>query len=558
VTDFSTSAELSIFLNERSLRQSRQTISDELDRANTTVDVDPVLRTDHLQSQLNAARSEVDTALTVSPSVTDAGLDEQLQGRRTSVAVDRVVQTGRIQDQLDALDPTVTVGTRIAQPDGGVAGALSAGGGGGGAAGVDLLVAQQQTNDLLTDNIALNDTRNELLRELVKNTEGGSGQGDGGLLGRLLRRLPRIGKILGGLGGTIAAVLAAELSGFDVGDALTDAIPDFVVSDFIDPTPVSPSDLIANAAVISAELLVGEKAAVLVENLISGKLSLEPAMLIAKRAALDVANFLTGTFPIGIAALLADTFPLVLGNILSDAFPIVPEDLISSGEGQASESGQQRGQQSGATEPTAMLSTTTAIDPVESGPSGTATAERPEATAPGAEVGPAARGASEVREGSGGTSDFLAQLGTVTGIAPFGEFGPTAGASFAANNPEKTAAAGLTAGALATPIGSVASVGAAGAAALGLGGLATGGVAGASDGRRPGGASPGRGTINVSVESPEVTVQPPPDATAGEVAEQTGRETDRQIREIVREEWRRLQQQGTLNNSLGASFAKEF
>jgi len=158
----------------------------------------------------------------------------------------------------------------------------------------DQLVNDSQSNpgaatSMLEDNIALNETRNDLLREILDATEMGARNRG--------RRLPSLGKGMLALGGGAVGVLAL-LSKVDWAGLVGDAIPDIQPGDVVDAAEVAASEFVGEGLPVAATDLVDDN------------------------------------LPIDVGAVLASTPLVSLGAILAKGeFPIKPGDILGESSG---------------------------------------------------------------------------------------------------------------------------------------------------------------------------------------------------------------------------------
>lgn len=206
-------------------------------------------------------------------------------------------------------------------------GQLSGGTGGSGSGGGRNLASSQldaqnehlsSATDLLTDNIGLNEERNDLLRDLLDAQELTARESeDSG------------GRLLSGLGGLAAGGLA--IAGL-LGSALMNVNWAGVVSGAIETISVGIGDLIKSGgrAIVNAADLIADKASIAVSNLIDSAVNIGTDAVISSAVALSAPALIASKAAIAAADLIGDTAAIVAGDLIEAAAGISASDLIDS------------------------------------------------------------------------------------------------------------------------------------------------------------------------------------------------------------------------------------
>lgn len=231
----------------------------------------------------------------------------------------------------------------------------------------------QTATDHLDENIALNETRNDLLREILDAQEMTARASQGG--GGGLSLMPRGGlRMLAQGGKLIVSALVAGIAGVGIGSKLAEAIPDLSPGDVVDPVKIGPSHLVADSLPVGVASLVGTSLPVTIGALVANELPVGPsnildaalpigeAALVTSSLPIGVAALVSSALPIGVSAIVGSALPVSLGMILASEFPISVDDLIkktgggdSGGSGDTSSDGTTDTTGDGATDPLSII-----------------------------------------------------------------------------------------------------------------------------------------------------------------------------------------------------------
>lgn len=171
----------------------------------------------------------------------------------------------------------------------------------------------------LTENLDLNEIRNDLLRELIDETERAGrraarsgGLGGGGALGLLA---------LGGAG--VAGLGATLMSQIEV--------PNINPTDLIgDTARVTVDALIESPLAVGAGSLIASAASILAGDVIDTPVSLSPSTVIEAAASINPVHLIATAATIGPAALIASQAGISPSDVIGAAASISPSDVIAT------------------------------------------------------------------------------------------------------------------------------------------------------------------------------------------------------------------------------------
>lgn len=165
-------------------------------------------------------------------------------------------------------------------------------------------------DDAWTDNIDLNEERNDLLRQLLNQSEKDAQTSRGGGMS---------GMAMGGVGLALGVGAIASSIGANIVSWLGDAMPDLGPGDVVDPVTIGVGDLIDAAASISAADVIDTAATIGAGALVASAAAVTAPALIASKAAISAGNV------IGTAA------TVTASSVVSAAASVTAADLVAAG-----------------------------------------------------------------------------------------------------------------------------------------------------------------------------------------------------------------------------------
>jgi len=221
----------------------------------------------------------------------------------------------------------------------------SAGGGGGSGSRIagreramsrQLLSSQDESlmsiDDAWTDNLDLNEERNDLLQQLLEQSEKDSQTSRGGRMGSMG---------MGGIGLALGVGAVASSIGANIVTWLSDAMPSIGPGDIVDPVQIGPghiidaaasveaSDVVTTAATVGVGNVVGTAATVTVGALVASKATITPTSVIDTAASISATDLISVAADISATALITTGASISPGDVVANAAAVAAADLVS-------------------------------------------------------------------------------------------------------------------------------------------------------------------------------------------------------------------------------------